>query len=68
MPKGYKNFFHGWIYFFSWNGYGQEICKSKLQQKVGGPQPQQLIQKVGIHNLFENTYVWSKGVIHIQFP
>jgi hypothetical protein len=35
---------------------------------VGGPQPQQLIQKVGIHNLFENTYVWSKGVIHIQFP
>jgi hypothetical protein len=35
----------------------KEICKSKLQQEVGGPQPQQYVQKVGNPQPFENIYV-----------
>jgi len=34
---------------------------------VGGPQFQQHIQKVGTQPL-ENSYVWSKRVIHIWLP
>jgi hypothetical protein len=32
-------------------------CKSNLQQKVGGPQSQQHVQKVGNPQPFGNSYV-----------
>jgi hypothetical protein len=35
----------------------KEICKSKLQQKVGGSQFQQHFQKVGNPQPLENSYI-----------
>jgi hypothetical protein len=46
----------------------KKICKSKFWQEVGGPHPQKHIQKVGNPQSLENSYIWSKGVVHIRLP